>query len=398
MLFTSLVVLVLLSLSTMAWLQTLRREVKRKTAEIRKSGERYQNLAENRDTILRSMAAGVAVQDGTGRIVEINPAMERLCGGRAVELDDPGDLGALLPLSREEERRELQELSRRIRERGEAGGLPEALAVRSGAGTELLISVTGAPLSSSQGDTPGIVWILRDVSEHIRSERELLEADKSKSLKVLAGGITHDFNNLLTGIYGFVNLSYQSRDNSEKVEEYLGMAMKSLEDARSLTAQLSAFAKGHSERKKSFAPAPYFRETAEFAHRNKGIRMSLDLPDDLWSLRADRGQLGQVISNLIINAEQAMGSRGELTLRARNQTEGGKRFILLQVEDSGPGISPENRRRIFDPYFTTKQEGSGLGLASCAAVISRHGGRIDVESEPGKTVFTVVLPASSPPD
>ena len=392
-LFFSVIGLLGIIMIIMLWVFTLRKEVKKKTGELQDSGERYRRMAENWDMIFHNMAAGVLLTDSNGLIVDVNPAMVFLCGRTAEELKGNCDPQDVFVFPKEEDAERIRDVHIRVRKNHETFELNKAFSVNSYDGIERLITITASPYKSDGDGDAGAIWIVRDVSAQIHKEREILEADKTESLKVLAGGISHDFNNLLTGIYGFVNLAAVTLKEPSKAERFLEKAEKSIEDARSLTSQLAAMSKGGIETKTDFLPSPYIRESAEFSHRTGSSRLIIDLPDDLWSIHADKGQLGQVVSNLVINAQQAMGSSGILRITGRNIRNDSGAFIEINFEDSGPGIPPEIRKRIFDPYFTTKEKGSGLGLASCAAIVSRHDGTLTVESEPGKTVFTILLPA-----
>ena len=392
-LFFSILGLLGLVLIILLWVLTLKQEVRRKTMALRENGERYRILAESRDAIIRSMTAGVFITDPKGIIREVNPAMERLSGMKAEELIGLRDPEQVFDFPNREEAEDIRAVDLRVRSEHKPMELRNTISPRTRDGREMMVMAAAAPAELYDGKEAGTVWILRDVSSHIRREREILEADKAESLKVLAGGISHDFNNLLTGIYGFVNLASTTLHDTAKAGEFLEKAVSSLDDARSLSSQLSSMARGGAEKRSDFSPAAYIRDTAVFSHRSGGSRLKVDISDDLWPIHADKGQLGQVISNLVINAQQALGSSGEISVRGRNIRDDAGAFIEVCFEDDGPGIPPEIQGRIFDPYFTTKKTGSGLGLASCSSIVSRHNGTLSVASEPGRTVFTVRLPA-----
>ncbi len=215
---------------------------------------------------------------------------------------------------------------------------------------------------------------------------------------VLAGGIAHDFNNILTSILGNISLSKMMGSKEPEIIEHLGLAEKAALRAKDLTQQLLTFARGGAPVKKTITLPGVIRDSAEFVCHGTRVNCSFELPDNLLMVEADEGQLSQVIQNLAINAIQAMPEGGTISIKARNVSVSQGKFVKLTVSDTGTGISPENLNRIFDPYFTTKQNGSGLGLATAYSIIKHHGGSISVESKPGRgTTFQIFMPASERP-
>ncbi|OIP66728.1 MAG: hypothetical protein CO150_07400 [Nitrospirae bacterium CG_4_9_14_3_um_filter_53_35] len=246
----------------------------------------------------------------------------------------------------------------------------------------------------------------QEIDERTRLENELLQAEKLKSLGLLAGGIAHDFNNLLTGILGNISLAKMETPAGERLHDTLTESEKAAVRAKALTQQLLTFSTGGAPVKKRMFPADLIRDTATFALSGSNVRCRFDLASDLWPLDADEGQISQVINNLVINAHQAMPNGGTIRISAENLQDGADKpvtleqgnYIRITVQDQGCGIPEEHLSRIFDPYFTTKQTGSGLGLATCYSIIRKHGGCITAESKlrAGAT-FRIYLPASSAP-
>ncbi|MDA8430090.1 MAG: ATP-binding protein [Geobacteraceae bacterium] len=245
-----------------------------------------------------------------------------------------------------------------------------------------------------------VLAIHRDITDIKKMEEELLKSQKLESLGVLAGGIAHDFNNLLTAIMGKITLAANCLDPASRAVTLLEASEKACLRARGLTQQLLTFAKGGAPAKQLLSIAEVVRESASFALRGSAVRCEFRIPADLWSAEVDTGQISQVIHNLIVNAEQAMPAGGVIKVTCTNMPDlghgaAGNRWIRIDIQDSGIGILPEYLHKIFDPYFTTKQKGSGLGLASSYSIISKHDGRIEVESTPGVgTTFHVYLPAT----
>lgn len=236
----------------------------------------------------------------------------------------------------------------------------------------------------------------RMLREKEQSEEERLRLKKLESVGVLAGGIAHDFNNLLTSIVGNIDLVKKSLSPDDSIaKEYINQAESAMESARKLAMQLLTFSKGGAPIKKVISLHKELITCAEFSLRGANIKLETNVPSDLLPVEADLAQIHQVISNLVINAQQAMPDGGTIFLAAENK---GKDCISITVRDQGCGIPADILDNIFDPYFTTKDQGSGLGLASCHAIIQKHGGTIDVKSTPDKgTVFTIILPASQKP-
>ncbi len=237
-------------------------------------------------------------------------------------------------------------------------------------------------------------------AEQAKSEKEFERMRKMDAVGLLAGGIAHDFNNLLTAVYGNVSLALMQLQQPEpdlaKTGKNLVAAERSSTRARDLTRQLLTFAKGGAPVKELVDITLMIKETAEFSLSGSNVRLEFDFSPELKSLEVDKGQFCQVINNLVLNADQAMPDGGNLHIRVENvvQDDIGD-AVSITIEDDGVGIPSEYLDRVFDPYFTTKQEGSGLGLATIHSIITRHGGRLTVTSEPGQgSCFTIILPAS----
>ncbi|MDX2494576.1 MAG: cache domain-containing protein [Desulfuromusa sp.] len=244
------------------------------------------------------------------------------------------------------------------------------------------------------GKPCGLRGVVVDLTEQKRAEEEILKLRKLESVGVLAGGIAHDFNNLLAGLFGNIEMAKRSLSNEHKSYKYLDSAGMSMERATGLTQQLLTFAKGGDPIKETLSLEGVITETAKFSLRGSNVKLQLDIDPKLWLVDADKGQLSQVVSNLVINAKQAMPGGGSVMISAVNiKTAAGKQ-VQISVQDQGVGVAPQHLDKIFDPYFSTKQQGSGLGLASCYSIISKHNGTIVATSELNRgTTFTIILPA-----
>jgi len=243
---------------------------------------------------------------------------------------------------------------------------------------------------------------LRAEMEHReRMEQELLRVRNLESLGVLAGGIAHDFNNFLTVVQGNIQLAKLQLGPDTPIQEILEDSATACQRASYLSAQLLTFAKGGDPIRRVVSVARLVLEAVQLARAGSTASIAIDIAEDLWSAEVDSGQVGQVLHNLLLNAKQAMPEGGMVEVRVENvvqddnQQPGPGGYVRIAIRDHGSGIPAEILSRIFDPYFTTKPGGSGLGLATAHAIVSRHGGHISVESNPGEgTEFVFVLPAS----
>ncbi len=249
----------------------------------------------------------------------------------------------------------------------------------------------------------GFWWLKLDVSEKKKTEEEIVKSKKIESLGILAGGIAHDFNNLLTGILGNISLAQTYLTPDHRAFDRLEAAADASKRARELTHQLLTFSRGGLPIKTTASVAELLTDSAGFVLRGSNVRYELSIPHDLWSVDIDLGQVNQVVNNLFINALQAMPKGGTISVQAENclieqdsviPLRPGK-YVRIHIQDQGIGIPAENLQKIFDPYFTTKQTGSGLGLTTAYSIIKKHDGVITVGSQVGVgTTFCVYLPAS----
>ncbi len=247
-----------------------------------------------------------------------------------------------------------------------------------------------------------ILGIIVDITERKKMEEELMQASKLESLGILAGGIAHDFNNILTIISGNISLAKMIMDPSQEIHELLVEVDQATIQARDLTQQLLTFSKGGAPIKEAASIQELLKESASFVLRGSNVNCKFTIPDDLWTVVIDKGQFNQVINNLIINADQAMPEGGTIKLSAENisltcenlLSGQVQNFIKLTIADQGIGIAEDQLSKIFDPYFTTKQKGHGLGLPTCYSIIKKHGGEIKINSELGLgTTVDIILPA-----
>jgi signal transduction histidine kinase/ActR/RegA family two-component response regulator len=265
------------------------------------------------------------------------------------------------------------------------------------------VEITASPLVNQQGEAYAGIEVVRDITNRKRMAEEILRVQKLESIGLLAGGIAHDFNNLLTALLGNISLAKTYAASDGKVIAKLEAAEKASYRARELTKQLLTFSRGGAPVKKVMNINELVRDSSMFSLRGANVRCNFMLPDDLWPVEVDPGQISQVVNNLIINADQAMPEGGIINVSTENVSlapgnpmlVAPGQYVRIAFADQGHGIDPEDLPRIFDPFYTTKHKGSGLGLTTSFSIIKNHAGHITVESGSGSgTKFLVYLPAS----
>jgi signal transduction histidine kinase/ActR/RegA family two-component response regulator len=303
----------------------------------------------------------------------------------------------------EKTRESCENLVDKVLKTGQITGIPDHTALIRKDGAEIIIEDSAAPIRDRNSTTIGTVLVFRDVTEKRRMEDELLKMDKLQSVGLLAGGIAHDFNNILTSVVGNISLAKMYLDAGSEAYERLIKAEQASQRATELAYRLLTFSKGGEPVRKPASIVDILKESSDLDLSGSNIASEFIIPEDICNVDVDTGQMSQVFSNLIINAVQAMPSGGKIVYSVSNVlVEGDKipgledgTYVHISVKDSGTGISKEDLARIFDPYFTTKQGGSGLGLASAYSIIKRHCGHITVESKHGVgTIFHIYLPVS----
>ena len=375
----------------------------RDVSERRQAEEALAAEKERLAVTLRSIGDGVISTDMEGRVLFLNRVAEELTGWRQHEaVGKP--LTEVFRIINEKTRQPCENPVEKVLATGQIVGLANHTALIARDGRQRSIADSGAPIRDSRSRVIGVVLVFRDVTEQYRMEEELLKAKKLEAIGVLAGGIAHDFNNLLTAILGNLSLiGINLPPAEEKLHQLLGEAEKASIRARDLTLQLLTFSKGGSPVRKTADIASVIRESAEFVLRGSNCACDYDFGEDLWLADIDSGQISQVIQNIVLNAMHAMPAGGVIRVRGRNAASAAElpkilvpdqQYVRIDISDSGEGIPIHLQERIFDPYFTTKKEGNGLGLAIVHSVINRHSGHISAASVPGQgTTFTIHLPA-----
>ncbi len=365
-----------------------------------------QDLAAEKERLrvtLRSIGDGVIATDTRGRVVLMNQVAEALTGWTQEEARGQA-VANVLHLVHELTRKPCDNRVDRVIKSGRLAALPAHTMLLARDSAERLLAASAAPIIDQEGQVIGVVLVFQDVTQKRQTEAELQKMEKLTSLGILAGGIAHDFNNILTGILGNLSLAVLFTPEQGQVFPRLAEAEQATLRARDLVQQLLTFAKGGAPVKEVASLEEIIQESATFACRGSQVRCDFAFPPDLWPAEVDPGQFSQVIQNLAINAIQAMPTGGAITIIAENATlkehQGlplppGK-YVKIRVKDQGIGIPSDYLPKIFDPYFSTKQKGSGLGLATAYSIIKNHDGYMTVESTLGEgTTFFLYLPASA---
>ncbi len=372
-----------------------------------KTEEALRESEEKHRSIVEQFSEGLILTDESGRILEWNNACEKISGieraavlGRTIwDLSDD-----IIPpeFNTPENRAKIKNTVSQFCNPGESevmNKVAEGIFIRAD-GQNRSFRQTMFRIPSKNSFL--FASILEDTTERKKTEETIQKAQRLESLGVLAGGIAHDFNNLLGGIYGYIDLAY-SESSDEKVCKYLNSTLSTIDRARALTTQLLTFAKGGSPVRNVSALVPLLQETVEFALRGSNCTATFNIDKNLWQCNIDKNQISQVIENITINAQQAMPGGGTIEISAENITLNDSahpllssgNYVKVSIKDNGTGIAKNVMPHIFDPFYSTKPKGYGLGLATSYSIINRHDGCIEVDSEVdcGST-FHVYLPAA----
>ncbi len=360
------------------------------TEALRESEERFRTLVENQ-------GEGIAIVDTNENITFANPAAYDILGA-----DSSGLIGR--NLSEFTVPDQFDKVLKQTASQFDGTKNSYEIEITRPDGEKRCLLITSTPLFENDGTLKNVLGVFRDITEKRRMEEELAKNEKLESIGLLAGGIAHDFNNFLTAILGNISMVIQEADKSDEIPSKLESAEDAALQAQMLTRQLLTFSKGGIPALETDCIEDITRETIRFALSGSNVRCEYFFPSDLRMAKFDRGQIGQVIQNLIINADQAMPDGGVIKLTAENvrirqnqmpPLESGN-YVKISIKDNGPGIAEENQSKIFDPFFTTKQHGSGLGLATAHSIVRKHNGNLEVKSRPGEGAeFIIYLPSTT---
>ncbi|MCX6049987.1 MAG: response regulator [Chloroflexi bacterium] len=369
---------------------------KHRTEQKLKANERW--LA----TTLNSIGDAVIAMDATGLINFMNHTAEILTGWSLTAASGQ-DLWQLFQLINERSQTALENPVTQALHKGIMISIGRDTSLITTEGTKLAVEGQAAPIRNEAGQTIGVVLVLRDVIEQRKLEEELLKAQRLESLGLMAGGIAHKFNNLLAVIISNISLIKLRTPKENNIYGKLETVEKTAWKAAEAAQQLLTFAKGGAPIKKICSAVEIITTATELMAKPSNVHYNLLLPSELWSVEVDPGQISQVFTNLLLNAEQAMPNGGTIRIQAENVWPdalatlplAAGRYLCVSIQDQGSGIPQNVLPHIFEPYFTTKTNADGLGLATAYSIISRHAGHIAVTSKPALgTTFYIYLPAS----
>ncbi len=364
-------------------------------------------------TLIEASPVSIVALDREGIVTLWNPASEKMFGWTKEEA-----IGRLLPLVPEEKLAEFHRLREQVFREGGFSGME--LQRQKKGGVPIDISLSTAPMRDARENITGIMAVVEDITERKRveealrqSEEQFRQAQKMEAVGTLAGGVAHDFNNLLTAIRGYSDLLLLRLDACSPYRKEVEEIHKAGERASTLTQQLLAFSRKQVLQPKVLDLNEVVAGMEEMLGRMIGENIDLItvLRPDLWSVKVDKGQIEQVVMNLVVNAQDAIGDRGKITVETDNVclddeyvslrsmvTPGA--YVMLSVSDTGIGMDDETTARLFEPFFTTKEKGkgTGLGLSTVYGIVKQSDGYIWVYSEPNQgSVFKIYFPRHESP-
>jgi PAS domain S-box-containing protein len=388
-------------------------EEKKAEEERKRAEEQIRLQNEWLSVTLRSIGDAVIATDKEGNITFMNPVAERATGWKAGEAKGR-PLIEVFNIIHEITRKPAENPVERVLREGHTVGLANHTSLISKTGDELIIEDSAAPIRGANDDVIGVILVFHDATEKHRSQERALHMQKLESLRVLAGGIAHDLNNLMVAVMGNAGLALRALPAGSPAREYVADIEKATEKVTNFSRQILSFTSQAAQKKEPVQLNNVVEDTAHFlmASISNTADLEYSLSDGLPAITADHQNMQQIVMNLIINASDAIGdSKGTIkvstgkmradrkyldTLHPAGLDEGD--YAYIEVTDTGCGISPETRRRIFEPFFSTKFTGRGLGLAAVFGIASAHGGAIGLESEEGcGATFRVLLPVPAKP-
>jgi PAS domain S-box-containing protein len=376
---------------------------KQRTSErdaLHQSTRRLQTEALKLDAILSAIDDGVMALDSRGAVLFLNPAAAKIACIAPAEAVGRS-IHEILPLeAMAEDQANLDQFVEILHAGVENQAQQDFGLQRPDQSDRRTIEVFGTQVGDPHSDGLNSILACRDVTQRRLLEQELLATSKEETMRLLSGGVAHDFNNILAAIQSWVALSRLRGDRTDGPDplEKIEAACKR---GKRLGSQLMSLARGGEPIKAPVRLAELVMDEAEFALRGSGVVCLFEIAEDLWPAEVDPGQISQLVHNLLLNARQAMPDGGKVWIELdnfaaephNNAAKLSGRFLRMIIRDNGPGIPAEHLNRIFEPYFTTRKTGSGIGLATSRAIVKRHGGSIDLSCPPsGGTHFTILLP------
>jgi two-component system cell cycle sensor histidine kinase/response regulator CckA len=378
-------------------------EAVREVSDLVKVKEELTTSEEKYRTILESIEDGYYETDIRGNLTFFNDSLCKISGYSKDELTGMNNREYM----DQENAKKVYQIFNKVYNTGKPDrGFNYEIIIKDG--TKINVESSISLMKDAEGKPIGFRGILRDITERKKMEEELLRVQRLESIGVLAGGIAHNFNNLLMGVLGNTSLMLLETEPTHPNYERLRNIEEQIQSGSRLTSQLLGYARKGGYEIKPLSLNQMVKETSDaFAETKKEIRIHPELAEDIFGINADQGQIEQVLMNLYVNAADAMPRGGDLFLKTMNVSQKDMsdrpykvkpgNYVLLTVRDTGIGMDKRTKDRVFDPFFTTKEmgKGTGLGLASVYGIVKAHGGYIDVGSKKGHgTTFEIYLPAS----
>ena len=350
---------------------------------------------------LQSIGDAVISTDTGGEIKMMNQVAEDMTAWKQSEAFQ-SRLEEVFKIIDEKTGESLENPVQKVLNTGAIVGLTNHTVLVGREGSKKIVTYNAAPIKDEDNTVFGVILVFRDVTERIRVEKESIKIQKFEALELLAGGIAHDFNNILTAIMGNINIMKSLLDENDEAMERLKDISMASSRARELTHNLLTFSRDGLTSRCIARIDDLIRESVDISLTGSRVKTAYNIPDNPWPVSIDPSRMGQVFQNLAVNAIQAMPRGGKLTVELDNVSiektntmaiDAG-RYVVVKISDTGTGIPATVLPRIFDPYFTTKKSGTGLGLATVHSIVKQHNGHIRAESSEGEgTTFTIWLPA-----
>ncbi|HQQ49736.1 MAG TPA: ATP-binding protein [Spirochaetota bacterium] len=374
-------------------LTAINEELENTQQELLTSNSNLQKETAQLQTILSSITDGIITTDDKGTITSINYAALKLFGFKDDVIGK--QFASCCILYNAKTGIPYEDPVTQVLQQGKPVSLYRNTIIRNNGDTYYAYIVCNPLYIANK--IAGCIIVIRNITDLVHYEDEMVKTAKYESLSIFAGGIAHDFNNMLSAILGNISIIEHLTQN-DKIINAAGRAQKAIFKARDLTTQLLAFSKGGAPVKTSASLVNIIKDTAEFVLSGSAIQCRFIISDDLHNALIDPAQISQVIHNIILNARQAIGQQGTITITANNVVVNDPslpisgEFIEITIHNTGEGIPPDIMPYIFDPFFTTRKDGHGLGLSIVYSIIKRHDGHVTVESSNEGTCFTLYLP------
>ena len=363
---------------------------KETTRKLKQREQKYKSLVE-------SLGAGLIEFNLNGKITYANPAAKNIFTSKTSTLLNKNISDLLQSDNKKIFNDYIQKLGNKEKVNFE-------LEIKIANTNNKIISVSLTKNYSIKGNIKSYIGILEDITDIRRMEEEMIKADKMESLGLLAGGLAHDFRNILSIFMGNITLLKMKLGDDDKIKKRLKKTEQAVERAKDLTKQLKSLSTGGQIELQETEISSFIKQSVKLSLTGqKQIDFEYHADDDLPDIKIDKGQINQVISNLVINAYQAMDDKGQIQVKVEQESERSEKgfvfdndYIKITIQDNGPGIPQEQRQNIFEPYFTTKSKGTGLGLSTARSIVRKHGGRMEVSSSVDiGTKFFIYLPISA---